>query len=44
MMNPAPRERANWLEQLTGEVRSALRGLRKDSWFSVGIIVTVATA
>ena len=32
------------LEQLTGEARTVVRGLRRDVWFSVGIIATVGTA
>ncbi|RPJ69976.1 MAG: hypothetical protein EHM24_16925, partial [Acidobacteria bacterium] len=36
--------RATWLEQLTGEARTVVRGLRRDVWFTLGIIVTVATA
>jgi len=36
--------RTNCLENLAGEVRTVVRGLRRDAWFSLGIIVTVGTA
>ncbi len=36
--------RAAWLGGLACEVRSVARGLRRDAWFSLGVIATVATA
>ena len=33
-----------WLERVAGDARMAVRGLRRDAWFSLGIVATVSSA